>query len=160
MTICAVVPYVTPIVPTLVREPCHCPGWVYEEKVDGWRIVAYKDRDRVRLVSRNGVDHTRRFRDLAAAIAKLSARTLVLDREIAVYDQQLRARFEWLREPDPDAIATPPLLMAFDLIYRDGRDLTARPLRDRRGRLEDIVAGSEPVFAVRRLAPEGLQAWR
>jgi ATP-dependent DNA ligase len=50
--------------------------------------------------------------------------------------------------------------MTFDLLYRDGRDLTARPLRDRRGRLEDIVAGSEPVFAVRRLAPEGLQAWR
>src|SRR5918994_955151 len=52
--------------PTLVREPFHRSGWVYEEKVDGWRIVAYKDRDRVRLVSRNGVDHTRRFADLAA----------------------------------------------------------------------------------------------
>jgi hypothetical protein len=32
-------------------------GWVYEEKVDGWSILAYKDRDRVRLVSRNGRDH-------------------------------------------------------------------------------------------------------
>jgi ATP-dependent DNA ligase len=42
--------------PTLVREPFHRPGWVFEEKVDGWRIVAYKDRERVRLVSPNGVD--------------------------------------------------------------------------------------------------------
>src|SRR5262245_8091411 len=58
--------------PTLVREPFHRDGWVYEENVDGWRILAYKDRDRVRLVSRNGRDHTRRFADLAAAIAKLS----------------------------------------------------------------------------------------
>jgi ATP dependent DNA ligase domain len=62
-------------------------------------MLAYKDRDRVRLVSRNGRDHTRRFADIAAAIAKLSPRTLVLDGEVAIFDQQLRSRFEWLREP-------------------------------------------------------------
>jgi hypothetical protein len=81
------------MVPTLVRTLFHRDGWVYEEKIDGWRIVAYKDRDRVRLLSRHGVDHTRRFADVARAITKLSARTLVLDGEIAVYDQQLRSRF-------------------------------------------------------------------
>jgi ATP-dependent DNA ligase len=37
--------------PTLVREPFRREGWVFEEKVEGWRIVAYKDSDRVRLVS-------------------------------------------------------------------------------------------------------------
>jgi ATP dependent DNA ligase domain len=58
----------TPMAPTLVREPFNRAGWVYEEKVDGWRIIAYKDRDAVRLVSRNGVDHTPRFRDIAAAV--------------------------------------------------------------------------------------------
>jgi bifunctional non-homologous end joining protein LigD len=55
--------------PTLVREPFNRDGWVYEEKVDGWRIVAYKDGERVRLVSRHRRDHTRRFRDIAAAIS-------------------------------------------------------------------------------------------
>jgi ATP-dependent DNA ligase len=50
--------------------------------------------------------------------------------------------------------------MAFDLLYRDGRDPSARPLRDRRVRLEDVVAGSELVFPVRRLAPDGLDAWK
>jgi hypothetical protein len=108
-----VVPEYVPAAPTRVRKPFHRAGWVYEEKVDGWRILAYKDRDWVRLVSRNGVDHTRRFLTrrflgIAAAIAKLSARTLVLDGEIAIYDQQLRSRFDWLREPDPTAVATPP----------------------------------------------------
>jgi ATP dependent DNA ligase domain len=145
--------------PTLVREPFHRNGWVYEEKVDGWRILAHKDGDRVRLVSRNGRDHTRRFADLAAAVAKLSARTLVLDGEVAIYDQQLRSRFDWLREPDPDAVASPPLYMAFDLLYQDRRDLTTRPLRDRRARLEDVVTGSDLVFPVRRLAANGLDAW-
>ena len=59
--------------------------------------LAYKDGQRVRPISRNGVDHTRRFGDLAAAISKLSARTLVLDGEVAIFDQQLRSRFDWLR---------------------------------------------------------------
>lgn len=144
--------------PTLVRQPLHRPGWVYEEKVDGWRIVAYKDGDRVQLISRNGVDHTHRFSGVARAVAKLSARTLVLDGEIAIYDEQLRSRFDWLREPDPDAVASPPVLMAFDVLFRDGRDLTARPLRVRRACLEDVVADSELVFPVRRLARDGLAA--
>src|SRR5688572_7266082 len=96
-TIVPVIPKYTPRAPTLVRERFHRAGWVYGEKVDGWRILAYKDRERVRLVSRNSVDHARRFGDLASAIAKLSARTLVLDGEVAIVDQQLRSRFEWLR---------------------------------------------------------------
>src|SRR5262247_2208657 len=110
---------------TLVREPFHRDGWVYEEKVDGWRMLVYKDGERVHLVSHNGRDHTRRFADLAAAVAKLSARTLVFDGEVAIYDQQLRSRFDWLREPEPDsaAVATPPIFIAFDVMYRDRRDL-------------------------------------
>jgi bifunctional non-homologous end joining protein LigD len=87
--------------PTLAREPFHRDGWMYEEKIDGWRMLAHKDGERVRLVSRNGRDHTRRFAELASAVARLSARTLVLDGEVAIYDQQLRSRFDWLREPDP-----------------------------------------------------------
>jgi ATP dependent DNA ligase domain len=78
------------------------PGRIYK-KVDGGRVLAYKDGTRVHLVSRNGVDHARRFRDLAA-IAKLSGRTLVLDGEVAIFDQQLSSRFEWLRDPDPEAV--------------------------------------------------------
>ena len=83
----------------------------------------------------------------------------MLDGEVAVYDQHLRFRFDWLREPDSTAVASPPLFMAFDLLYLDSRDLTARPLRERRARLEDVVAGSELVFPVRRLAVNGLEAW-
>jgi hypothetical protein len=76
----------------------------------------------------------------------LSARPLVLDGELAIYDQELRSRFNWLREPDPDAIATPPMFMAFDLLHQDGRELTGRPLRDRRARLESVVGGGELVL--------------
>jgi ATP dependent DNA ligase domain len=50
--------------------------------------------------------------------------------------------------------------MAFDLLYQDRRDLTGRPLPDRRARLEDVVAGRDLVFPVRRLATDGLEAWK
>ena len=127
--------------------------------MDGWRILSYKNGERVRLVSRNGRDHTRRFRDIAAAIAKLSARSLVLDGEVAVFDQQLRSRFDWLREPDPDAVNTPPIFIAFDVMYRDRRGLTGLPLSARRIYLEDVIAGADLVLPVRRLAANGLDAW-
>ena len=52
------------------------------------------------------------------------------------------------------------MLMAFDLLHQDGRELTGRPLCDRRARLENVVAGSDLVFPVRRLAPDGLEAWK
>ena len=145
--------------PTQVRQHFHRDGWVYEEKLDGWRMLAYKDGRNVRLESRNRVDHTRRFPDLAASVAALPGRTLVLDGEVAIFDRQLRSRFDWLREPDPEEVATPPLLMVFDLLYRAGRDQTQRPLRDRRARLEEVVAGAERIFPVRRLTSNGLVAW-
>jgi len=47
-----------------VSRPFHRDGWIYEEKYDGWRIVAYKDGTAVRLVSRAGKEHSRRFTDL------------------------------------------------------------------------------------------------
>jgi bifunctional non-homologous end joining protein LigD len=145
--------------PTQIREPFHRDGWVYEEKVDGWRMLAYKDGERVRLVSRNGRDHTWRFAGIATAVAKLSALSLVLDGEVAIYDQKLRSRFEWLREPDPEAVATPPLFIVFDLLHHQGREVTGRPLRERRARLEDAVADNDLVLPVRRLARNGFEGW-
>jgi hypothetical protein len=59
----------------------------------------------------------------------------VLDSEVAIYDQQLRSRSDWLREPDPDAVATPPLFMAFDHRRDDasgGDQLLLLPLTPRR----------------------------
>jgi len=153
-----VLPFYTPTAPALVRKPFHRDGCVYEEKVDGWRMLAYKDGERVRLVSRNGRDHTRRFRDLAE-VSKLAARSPVLDGEVAIYDQKLRSRFDWLREPDPDVVATPPVFMAFDLLHHDRREISGRPLRERRTRLEHVVAESDLVLPVRRLGPDGLKAW-
>jgi bifunctional non-homologous end joining protein LigD len=148
-----------PMIPTQVPEPFHRDGWIFEEKVDGWRILAYKDGASIRLVSRTGVDHSKRFRGVGEAVAALPFKTLVLDGEIAIFDQQLRSRFDWLRST-PDELATPPIYVAFDVLYRAGNDLTDRPLRDRRVLLEDTIAGAGTyVLPARRLADNGLDAW-
>jgi bifunctional non-homologous end joining protein LigD len=144
---------------TEVARPFHRPGWVYEEKVDGWRVLAYKNAAGVRLISRNGHDLTRRFPELAAAVDKLEAPTLALDGGIAVFDRQLVSRFEWLRGRPKDDTATPPLLMAFDCLYARGKDLRKRPLRVRRNVLEELVDGQQLVLPARRLAVDGLEAW-
>ena len=93
------------------------------------------------------------------AVARLKPSTLVLDGELAVFDDQLRSRFEWLRDPDDSVVATPPVLIAFDVLYVKGRDISQRPLRERRARLEDLLAAANTVYPARRLAEDGLKAW-
>ena len=83
---------------TLVSEPFDKPGWVYEEKYDGDRILAYKEEDRVRLLSRNGKDRTDRFPQIAAAIRILRPVTLLLDGEVVVFDTKGVSRFQLLQQ--------------------------------------------------------------
>ena len=56
---------------TLVPEPFHRPGWVYEEKYDGYRILAYKEGRKVTLFSRNAKDRTASFADVAGPLSPL-----------------------------------------------------------------------------------------
>jgi bifunctional non-homologous end joining protein LigD len=123
-------------------------------------MVAHKDGATVKLISRTGIDHTRRYPHIVAAIRAMSAPTLILDGEIAIYDQKLISRFEWLRRRQPPDVATPPLFMAFDCLYHRGQDLRARPLTTRRNVLEDVLDGQDLVLPVRRLADDGLAAWQ
>jgi len=146
--------------PTLVARPFHRPGWVYEEQIDGYRMVAHKDGPRVSLTSRQGKDFTRRFPELTQAFVGLGAESAVLDAEVAVFDRQLVSRFEWLRGRPEDDVATPPLLMAFDLLELDGEDQRKRPLRERRQALEHLLTGERLILPVRRLSPSGLEAWK
>jgi bifunctional non-homologous end joining protein LigD len=72
-----------------VARQFHTPGWVYEEKYDGWRMVAYKDGDQVQLIGRSRRDHSKRFPQLAAEIDTLRDHQLILDGEVAIFDKDL-----------------------------------------------------------------------
>ena len=142
--------------PTLVRDPFHRPGWMYERKEDGWRMLAFKDGSHVRLVSRQGVDHTARFSAIASAVGKLPTRTLILDGELCVFDSQLVSQFHLIGDERPKELTTPPVFISFDLLQLGTRDLRARALSFRRPMLEDAVAGSKFIFPALRLDDDGV----
>lgn len=146
--------------PTLVAQPFHHKGWVYEEKVDGYRMVAPKADSAVSITSRQGKDYTSRFPDLAKSLAALPARSFTLDGEVAVYDQAHISRFEWLRARPKDGRATLPVYMVFDVLELDGKDWRPEPLWKRRRVLEELVAHERMILPIRRLSSNGLQAWR
>jgi bifunctional non-homologous end joining protein LigD len=133
---------------------------VYEEKVDGYRMVAVKAAGTVRLVSRNGRDHTQRFPELVKALGGLRPKTFILDGEVAMFDRELISRFEWLRALPKDEPATRPVYIVFDILELAGRDLRDRPLRERRRVLERLVSNHSLTFPARRLANDGLKAWQ
>src|SRR5262249_3950042 len=138
--------------PTLVHRPFHHEGWVYEEKVDGWRMVAYKQGFSIRLISRQGRDHAGRFPGIVAALKNLPDNPLVLDGEVAIYDRQLISRFESCRPHSAPAVATPLLFMVFDCRSARGKDLRKQPLYVRRNVVEDVLDDQDVLLPVRRLA--------
>lgn len=146
---------VRPMLATLVPEPFHHPGWVYEEKYDGYRILAYKEGNRVTLFSRNAKDRTETFSDIARAIASLSDRTLLLDGEAVAFDRKLVSRFQLLQQGE-----APTLYAVFDCLYRRGRDLRNEPLPVRREALDEAIGDTDHLFPSRRLESNGLAAYR
>ncbi len=145
--------------PTQVATPFHRPGWVYEEKVDGYRMAALKTRESLNLISRNGIHHAKRFPELVHALDSLSAEAFILDGEVAVYDRALISRFEWLRGRPNGEPATLPVYMVFDVLELSGKDLRGEPLWKRRKVLEELVAGARMILPGRRLSDNGLKAW-
>jgi bifunctional non-homologous end joining protein LigD len=141
---------------TLTREPFNKAGWVYEEKYDGYRILAYKEGQRVRLFSRNDIDRTERFPEIAAAVAKLNANTLLLDGEVSVFDAAGVSRFQLLQNLQVGK----SVYAVFDLLYKDGKDLRTRPLSERRTALEQSIPRNKLIVLSSRLADDGLEAYR
>ena len=141
---------------TLVDEPFHRPGWVYEEKYDGFRILAYKEGGEIRLLSRNGLDRTGTFPEIARAIRELRDPTLLLDGEAVAFDRRRVSRFQLLQRGNARHV-----FAVFDCLFRRGRDLRGEPLSVRRAELEDAVRGAPAgILLSRRLAANGLAAYR
>ena len=151
---------VAPMLATLVPEPFDRPGWVYEEKYDGHRAMAYRRGKELLLVSRNLKDITAGFPAIAAALTRLPARDFVLDGEIVAFDEHDVSRFQLLqRRGTSDAIK--PVFAVFDCLSREGLDLITRELDERRRAVEAIVpAGHERLIRARRLLVDGLAAYR
>jgi len=126
-------------------------SWVFEPKYDGIRILAFAADNRARLVSRNGLDKTRQFPEVAEALLELSKRKkrrFVLDGEIVVMRGDTPARFQELQARmhvnDPAAIEshrldTPAALVVFDILLDGKTSLVAEPWRVRRKHLAALL---------------------
>lgn len=152
----AVVPFrVKPMLASLVENPFHAPGWVYEEKYDGYRLLAYKEGPRVSLMSRNDIDYAATYPEVAAAIARLPQPALLLDGEVVVFDAKNVSRFQLLQQSKNARV-----FAVFDCLYAEGADLRRHPLSERREILEQIVGKQKGLMLSRRLATNGLEAYK
>lgn len=130
--------------------------WVFEEKYDGIRALAYREKRKVRLWSRNELDLTAGFPEVVAAIAALPDGDLVLDGELVVFDPKGVSRFQLLQRRGSGARTA---YAVFDLLECDGRSLLKRPLNERRAALEGIVEDRPPLRLSRRLTKDGAKAY-
>jgi bifunctional non-homologous end joining protein LigD len=134
-----------PCLPRPAKAPPSGPGWLHEIKHDGFRIVAQREVDKVRLVTRNGYDFTERYPLIVDAVQSLAVKSCVLDGEAIVVDQEGLSIFDLLRYRRHDHAAT---LCAFDLIELDGTDLRRNPIEERKDRLAGLLRQRHPGIAI------------
>ena len=136
------------------EEPFSRPGWVFEIKYDGYRLLGETGEGRARLISRNGNDLSRVFPEVALALGKLPYRGAVLDGEVVVNDAEglpsfplIQKRGRLRRESDiaRAAVALPATYYAFDLVALEGYDLRGLSLLQRKRLLREVLPTIGPV---------------
>ncbi len=120
------------------------PGWLFELKYDGYRLLAARDHATGLLLSRNGNDLTGTFPEVARAVEALPYEGLVLDGEVVVLEDDGRPSFDRLQKRGrltgtPEirraAVEHPATFFAFDLLAFEGFDLRSLPLAERKALL-------------------------
>jgi bifunctional non-homologous end joining protein LigD len=124
------------------------PTWWFEPKFDGIRSVTRMATDATHLVTRNARDVTDKYPELRMIHELVDQVNAVLDAEIVAFDEDGKNSFEALqqrmnlsneREIKRISGKIPVALVAFDLLWLDGHDLTGLGLEERRELLETIV---------------------
>ncbi|MET3897373.1 bifunctional non-homologous end joining protein LigD [Devosia sp. UYZn731] len=115
--------------------------WLHEIKFDGYRTMAFLEGGAVRLITRGGLDWTRRYGDLPKAFAALDCREAVIDGEIVVLDEKGISRFGKLQEALSEGAGNRLVFYAFDLLHLDGWDLRQVTLLRRKALLGQLLGG-------------------
>ena len=148
----------SPMLAETDEAPFTHPDWLFEPKLDGYRVLAYVHGGEVTLRSRRGLDLTPVFPQIAAELAQQSA-DMILDGEVLALDAAGRPSFNALQNraqlKTPREIAaaerdTPTIFYCFDLLHFAGLDLRQAPYSDRRRYLAQCLLPSprvQPVHA-------------
>jgi bifunctional non-homologous end joining protein LigD len=144
-----------PMLPSVAERPFSNPDWLFEPKLDGYRVIATVEDGEVRLASRRGLDCSSEFPWLVDALGRQPYRDAVFDGEIVALDDQGRPSFQVLQnrnsEPKPFM-----LYYAFDLLYRDGHDLRGVALEQRKALLASSLLPLDRVRIVETFVGDGL----
>ena len=158
-----------PMLARLVGKPFSHPGWIFEPKLDGFRVVAFLRAGEVTLRSRTGTDLTERFPEIVRELAVQPEEELVLDGEVVALDEKGLPDFGLLQRSvdlprvarmasagEPSAIKYYP----FDVLHLNGKDLTRLPLQERKALLVQILLPADVIEPVEFVATEGEAFYR
>jgi bifunctional non-homologous end joining protein LigD len=117
-------------------------GWLHELKLDGYRIQARKDGDRVQLLTRTGLDWTHRMKTIAALVAELPAEKAILDGEVVVLAENGSTSFADLQAAFQEGVKKPLTYFVFDLLHLNGHSIRGLALGKRKDMLAKVMEGS------------------
>jgi bifunctional non-homologous end joining protein LigD len=134
---------VKPQFATLVDSVPRGEGWLYEAKLDGYRMLCRVRGGRAQLFTRNANDWTARMKPLAEAAAELTVNEAWLDGEVVVVRPDGTTNFQDLQNAFERGSNAQIVYFLFDLLYLDGRDLTGTPLHERKRLLRGLLDGAD-----------------
>src|SRR5438034_496408 len=146
------------------EQPFSKAGWLFELKLDGYRVRAGREGGGARLITRNGHDIVAGFPEIARAITALPYEGLIVDGELVVPDDagrpsfqrlQNRARVNRALDVRRAAVDSPGALYVFDLLAFEGYDLRPLPLERRKALLERMVPRVGPIKYIEHFATNG-----
>ncbi|HMA24922.1 MAG TPA: DNA ligase D, partial [Gemmatimonadaceae bacterium] len=139
-------------------------GWLFELKLDGYRLIAGKSRGEALLLTRNGNDYTAVFPEIARAIKALPFDECIVDGEVVVMDAsgkpsfarlQQRGRLSSTIDIKRAAVELPATFYAFDLLAFEDFDLRPLPLTTRKSLLMEALPKLGAVRALDHIEREG-----
>ena len=133
--------WVKPQLTRLVDAPPDGPEWLHEIKFDGYRMHARLDRGAVRLLTRTGLDWTRKYPAVASAVASLPARQAYLDGELCGVRPDGTTSFSLIQNASDTGNGDALVFFLFDLLHLDGEPVSVRPLKERKERLRALLSG-------------------
>jgi bifunctional non-homologous end joining protein LigD len=131
-----------PQLATLADKAPEGPDWLHEIKYDGYRLLARLEGRRVRLITRGGLDWTSKFPELADQLAKLRLDSALIDGEVVHLEPKGTTSFAGLQDALSSGKTDTLTFFAFDLLYRDGWNLTGAALEDRKAALAEVIPPS------------------
>ena len=131
--------FIKPALATLRVSAPSGDRYVHEIKFDGYRVQAHLRGGLATIYTRNGLNWTKRFPTIAAALSHIRATELILDGEVISANEKGAANFSALQDDLSKSRYDRMVYYAFDLLYLDGYDLRAARLVDRKNLLEDLL---------------------